>query len=365
MKILEINFFIGGGGASRLLVDLCNHFASEDNIVEALITNDERKYKSSNYISFKDDLNKNVRCIELNAKSGISLKTIWGIFRYVKTNKPDVVHCHCSILLLALPALFLKKTKYIHTIHTLVTRTYPGGWIKKIAYWLYKTKRIIPVTISEECRKSYFECFGTQEDVLIINGRDELTTSEKKSEVLEELENKGIILGDNIPIFIHVSRHHPVKNHDRMFDTFERIGSEGIPYHLIIIGDNYECYDKQYSNHPNIHLIGPKTNIGDYMSLSTFYVISSDKEGLPLSLLEAMSMGVIPICTPAGGIKDVLRDGENGYMGNVVSDDEFYKSVKKAISEYGAISRESLVQEYQSKYTMDICAKKYWELYNS
>lgn len=365
MKITEINFFIGGGGASRLLVDLCNHFVSIGNSVDALITNDERKYEESSYISFKDDLNNKVRCVELNARSGISLKSLWGVFMYVNKNRPDILHCHCSILLLLLPALFFKKTKYIHTIHTLVTRTYPGGWIKKIAYWLYKTNKVIPVTISEECHKSYYECFGSNEDVLIINGRDALKTTAKLSFVRKELEDKGIVFDGESPIFIHVSRHHPVKNHERMLRTFERIGSEGISYHLIIIGDNYECYEDKYCNHKNIHIIGPRTNIGDYMSLSDFYVISSDKEGLPLSLLEAMSMGVIPVCTPAGGIKDVIRNGENGYMGCEVSDDEFYLSVKKAISEKNIIQRESLVQEYRSKYSMEICAQNYWELYNS
>ena len=110
-------------------------------------------------------------------------------------------------------------------------------------------------------------------------------------------------------------------------------------------------------------MIGPRTNIGDYMSFADFFVISSDKEGLPLALLEAMSMGVIPVCTPAGGIKDVIRNGENGYIGKEVSDDAFYATIKQSLSERGKIAANSIIQEYKEKYSMEVCSRKYMEVY--
>ena len=279
----------------------------------------------------------------------------------LNSRHPDVVHLHANILLLLLPVLFCQKVNYVHTIHTLVTRQYPNGIIKRIANWLYRKGKVIPVTISQECHESYKECFGRQEDILITNGREALKTTEKLLSVKKELSDIGVRQGT--PVFLHVARHHPVKNHDRMFKTFQRLSNEGIDYQLIVIGDHYDVYEKQFNGHKQIHLIGARTNIGDYMSFADFFVLTSDKEGLPLSLLEAMSMGVIPVCTPAGGIKDVLRNGENGFMAKEVSDESFYQVVKQALYEGSKISRNSIIKEYKEKYSMEVCAKHYMDIY--
>lgn len=362
MKIIELNFYLGGGGASRLMADLSNKYASDKSNSVMTVSVLESESAGNDFISFKKDLIPSVKYIALNKKSGLGWASLWSVFRLIRKEHPDVVHLHANILLLLLPALFCRKVNYVHTIHTLVTRQYPQGIIKKIANWLYKNGKVIPVTISQECHESYKECFGRQEDILITNGRESLKTTEKLSSVKNELKDIGV--SQDSPIFLHVARHHPVKNHDRMFKTFQRLSDEGMDYQLIVIGDHYDVYEKQFKGHKRIHLIGARTNIGDYMSFADFFVLTSDKEGLPLSLLEAMSMGVIPVCTPAGGIKDVLRNGENGFMSKEVSDESYYQIVKQALLHRNEISRQAIINEYKEKYSMEVCAKHYMNIYN-
>lgn len=362
MKIIELNFYLGGGGASRLMADLSNKYASDKSNSVMTVSVLESESAGNDFISFKKDLIPSVKYIALNKKSGLGWASLWSVFRLIRKEHPDVVHLHANILLLLLPALFCRKVNYVHTIHTLVTRQYPQGIIKKIANWLYKNGKVIPVTISQECHESYKECFGRQEDILITNGRESLKTTEKLLSVKKELADIGVRQGS--PVFLHVARHHPVKNHDRMFKTFQRLSNEGIDYQLIVIGDHYNVYENQFKGHKQIHLIGARTNIGDYMSFADFFVLTSDKEGLPLSLLEAMSMGVIPVCTPAGGIKDVLRNGENGFMSKEVSDEAYYQTVKLALQHKDEISRQSIIKEYKKKYSMEVCAKHYMNIYN-
>lgn len=362
MRILELNFHLGGGGASRLMTDLCNQYASDFENCVTLVSVVDPNTAGNDFISFKSDLSSAVNYIALNKKSGLSISSLWDIYKLIKKVQPDVVHLHANILLLLLPAILYKRANYVHTIHTLVTRQYPDGFVKRVADWLYRKRYVIPVTISKECHESYKNCFGRQEDILITNGRDALKTTDKISVVKNELTNLGVKVG--MPIFLHVSRHHPVKNHDRMFKTFKRLSAEGIDYHLIVIGDHYDEYEDELKGHKQIHLVGPKTNIGDYMSFADYFVLTSDKEGLPLSLLEAMSMGVIPICTPAGGIKDVIRNAQNGFMAKEVSDEAFYYAVKQALDEKDKISRDAIIKEYSEKYSVEVCARHYLNVYN-
>ena len=63
------------------------------------------------------------------------------------------------------------------------------------------------------------------------------------------------------------------------------------------------------------------------MSLADYFVLSSDFEGLPLTLIEAMSMGITPICTPAGGVVDVIKDGKT--YPSICITKEFYPRIFK------------------------------------
>lgn len=84
-------------------------------------------------------------------------------------------------------------------------------------------------------------------------------------------------------------------------------------------------------------------------------------EGLPISLLEAMSMGVMPVSTPAGGVCDVIRNGENGYISSSHSSEDFYKTIKDAIANVAGVTSKYIITEYQEKYSMVACAKAYLE----
>lgn len=84
-------------------------------------------------------------------------------------------------------------------------------------------------------------------------------------------------------------------------------------------------------------------------------------EGLPISLLEAMSMGVVPVSTPAGGVCDVIRNCENGYISFSHSSEDYYKTIKDAIANVGGVTSKQIIEEYKEKYSMIACAKAYTE----
>ena len=64
----------------------------------------------------------------------------------------------------------------------------------------------------------------------------------------------------------------------------------------------------------NVLLAGLQENPIDFMNYMDVFLITSDFEGLPVALLESMSMEVVPFCTEVGGIPNVVKDNLNGVL---------------------------------------------------
>ena len=221
-----------------------------------------------------------------------------------------------------------------------------------------------PVTISKTCLTSYESFYNLQNAVLIKNGCPPKQTSNKFEDVRREIE-KYKQDGDR-KVFIHVARFSEPKNQKQLFDTFLQLRDKGCKFLLVVLGANYEKSGYiNLSNSEDIKILGEKNNVGDYLACADYFVLTSLWEGLPISLIEAMSVGCIPISTPAGGVVDVIRNKENGYITETFSDDEMYKCIKDIIQGKCCIDKSKVVDSYNASFTMEICARNYFALYQN
>lgn len=357
MKILQLTYSLGFGGGERFVVDLSNELSKDNEVILVQILSNNNKL-NAHYLL---DVSKRIKYENLESKKGLSLGVLWKVFKIVRKYKPDVVHAHCSLLAIALAAMLYPKAKYFHTLHSLAHRCLDAKWLKPVLKYLYKNK-VQPVTISRICQKSYEDLYHLRNGALINNGRSPIETTSEAVHVKAEIDSFKVHSDDKV--FLHVARVHPVKNQGLLFETFDRLISEGEHVLLVVIG---EGYDKEpfakYGTHQGIHLLGEKRNVGDYLAASDYFVMSSKMEGLPISLLEAMSLGVIPVSTPAGGVCDVIRNEENGYISSSHTPEDYYRIVKDAIANIGNVSSKEIQNEYKAEYSMVACAQKYFDLY--
>lgn len=359
MKTLQIIYSLCSGGAERFVVDLSNRLAEiPGNEVVLLAVNSLDNPKAAHYLP---DVSPKVAVRSLNCK-GLSLSALWGIHKVIKAERPDIVHLHSNIVLIYLAMLLGTRSKVVHTLHNLAHKCLTWGWCKPINRYLYN-KKVKAITISEECHDSFAALYGrNSSDTLIVNGREKIETTAALPEVRKELDT---ILKPGAPVFVNVARCHPQKNHKMLFETFERLTAEGSDCQLLVVGAHHEANAERYRNHPNIHIIGERRNVADYLACADYFVLSSGYEGLPLTLLEAMSVGCIPVCTPAGGIVDVLRNGENGFLAKGFESEALYASIREALSNAATINRNAIVEEYEKDYSMKTCAERYFEVYNA
>lgn len=71
----------------------------------------------------------------------------------------------------------------------------------------------------------------------------------------------------------------------------------------------------------------------ELLNKSDAYILPSYKEGLPKSILEAMSYGMPIISTPVGGIPEIVSNGENGYLVEPGNKEDIYKAIMSLLND--------------------------------
>lgn len=357
MKILQVTFNLSSGGGERFIVELSNELSQTNDVVLVQIQSNEDAHNAH----YLPDLSKQIEYVNLGFNEGASWGVMTKLMRIIKQEKPDVVHAHCTLLPISLAALFYREPKYFHTLHSTAERCLGSSYLKPLYSLLYR-KYVQAITISQTCNDSYDQLYHLNNAKVITNGRAPIIPTEAVEEVRKEVE--ALKLHSDDEVFIHVGRFHPVKNHTLLFETFKRVIDEGTHVILLVVGNGFEgheVFNKDYCR--GIYLLGEKRNVGDYLLNADCFVMSSIKEGLPISLLEAMSAGLIPVSTPAGGVCDVIVNHLNGYLSKTHEPEDFYNTVKEALENVAGVKPEEVKMEYQEKYSITECARKYKRLY--
>jgi glycosyltransferase involved in cell wall biosynthesis len=316
-------------------------------------------------------LDEKVKFITLGKKPGIDLKMFSKIYKALQQISPDVVHTHLHSGYYCFFAY--KKLKYpfkkIHTLHNLAKRDAPLHGRKMFKYF-FRKNIIQPVSISEEVYKSAVDEYGSYIKTLINNGCDPVKPSVALNETSEKINRYK--KNSDTKILLNVARISRQKNQQLLLDCMRKLEEQDSNAVALILGDyvpdDKKIYDDLVTNKPsNVHFLGKVTNVGDYLLNVDAFVLTSLFEGLPISLLEALSAGAIPVCTPVGGIVSIVKK-DIGFL----SDDVSINAFVEALQSFLQTGKEELEQLrnngkalYQKEFSMESCAVKYNALYHS
>ncbi len=359
MKILEIIPQLSQGGAERFVVDLCNEMSKEHEVVLVVLHN------LNQHGFFRNELNKRVRIISMNKKMGMDWKLFFRLAHLIWKERPDIVHTHLrGIVYSFLAYVFFKKIKFIHTLHTDAEKEAGrdvGKWFRKFAFNL---KYVHPVTISEESQRSFEEFYGFS-PTLIYNGRPPYDFSTDVSIVKSELENLKI--NKRSKLIINIARIQTPKNQLSLAKAIDTLNQQGYDIELAIIGSKTDkdiVSQIEALKSPFIHLLGARPNPRDYMRVADAFCLSSTYEGMPITLIECFSVGAIPLCTPVGGIINMIQDGHNGLLAKGSSQ----KDIENMLKRFLALGKEQIEElkinsaESFVHFDMTSCCQKYCKL---
>lgn len=191
----------------------------------------------------------------------------------------------------------------------------------------YKFDQIL--VISEKINQMFLDLASSEEQknkvVRIYNPID-------VEEIKELAKQPCDIKKNNVPTFVSIGTVFPQKGFDRLLRAHRRLLDEGCQHNVWIVGDGYDFPNiKKLLEELNVQetakLIGFKENPYPYFVKADYYILSSRYEGYPTVLFEAMVLAKPIIATDVSGVREMLNDGELGY---IIENDEnaIYKGMK-------------------------------------
>jgi glycosyltransferase involved in cell wall biosynthesis len=152
---------------------------------------------------------------------------------------------------------------------------------------------------------------------IIANGVGPLASTTSREQVRSALE-----LGEKARLVVHVGNIRPGKGHDALVETvlqlasthpevsFVSIGSEKIPGDL----QRLRSRVRDLNLDDRLRFLGPRRDAIDFISAADVVINPSEVEGLPVAVLEALSLGRPVVATDVGGVSSVVIEGETGYL---------------------------------------------------
>lgn len=317
MKIL---FFIGTlteGGAERVVSTLANKLVGRNFDVEIL-----KYYKSENFYKLNDKVITN--SIEEKTNTINKISNIKYLRKYIKDNADIVISFLAPFNIYSLISNIGNNVPIIVADRNDPRRIPSNFLMRKLRDILYRNAD--GVVLQTKNNLSYFSEAVQKKSTIIYNPFD-------------LKESKGIALEtkkDNI--IVNVARLEKQKNHILLINAFNEIKDEFDDYKLVIYGEGN--YKNELIHHINelklsdrVILAGEHNDIINKIKSSKLFVLSSDYEGMPNSLIEAMCIGLPVISTKVSGSNELIEDGNNGLLVDINNKEELVKAMKKMLKD--------------------------------
>lgn len=321
---------MGKGGAERVIAVLSKYFA--DDGYEVVVTTEWESEEE--YMLDKKVRRVSVGLTEKEEKKSRIIKILLRILRYrqeIQKEKPDIVISFCAkanfrsayaMKGLDIPLLVSVRNdpQIDYAPHRFATR--------------YMEKKAAGCVFQTEHAKQFFRADFQKKSRIIWN-----PLSEKflKTDLKKPIERQHRI--------VTVGRITKQKNQKLLLEAFEEIKKQYPDYHLYIYGEDskdgskeeLEYFITQKCLQDSVCFKGVCQNIEQEIKKSDIFVLSSNYEGMPNALLEAMALGIPVIATdcPCGGPAMMIDNGKSGLLVPIKDKEALVTSMKTLIQDSG------------------------------
>jgi glycosyltransferase involved in cell wall biosynthesis len=241
---------------------------------------------------------------------------VWPALRdIIRRRGIDVVHAHdYKTDLLALMVSAVERVRPIATAHG-----WSGVGMKERCYYA-ADRRVLAcypkvLAVSERIREAIIRAGGRAARVLTLPNGINAAAFRRDADGRSRMRH-ALQLPAGAVVIGTVGRLESVKRHDVLLEAAAH--TPGRPW-VVIAGDGpergaIEARARALGMTGRLRLLGHRADAAEVQQAFDVYVQSSDSEGAPNAVLEAMAMEVPIVATDVGGTRDLLRDGEDGLL---------------------------------------------------
>lgn len=302
---MKIGFFISQimyGGAEMVLVNLANEFKDRglDVVLITTIRMSEEPSLRNGIVRYVLNEEEKNRIIPNSVSNQYILKKI------VRTNNLDVL------------VSFMGGALFHGVLATLGT----------------KTKSIISIRNDPDATFNTKKKAFLARTILPMASYCVFQTEQAQNWFPERLRKKSVVIPNGIKSIFFNAEYKPKKrtiltcgrleaqkNHKLLISAIKNVVKKYTDVKLVVVGEGslkeeLKSYVNELGLTSNIDFVGTTTNVVDYYSTADLFVLSSDYEGIPNVLLEALAVGVPAISTdcPCGGPHMIIEGGVNGIL---------------------------------------------------
>lgn len=255
----------------------------------------------------------NVTC--LTAANNIQIfRKVPALVKYIRQQKIQLVHCHLPWAGIA--GRIAAKAAGIPVVYTEHNNFSRYHNLTKIASRLTMSLNQLVIPVSGDAEQALKEVVDTSKVKLILNGVDTIAFKRESSQLT--IRRKLQIPEDHIVISTAA-----VFREQKRLDNFIKVaGNIAAKYDkvsFVLVGDGpekekIEELAKPLLNTGRIYFAGLQQDVKPYFNITDIYLMTSDFEGLPIALLEAMSMACAVVATRVGGIPEVIENNVSGLL---------------------------------------------------
>ncbi len=316
------------------------------------------------------------------------LKSLWQLYRFIKKEKPDILHSHTpkAGLLAMLAAKYAGVKIRIHTIAGLRFMT-STGITKKILVMMEKLtassathvwpnsfsllKYIRENKLVSESKLNVI-AKGSSNGINLKRFSEENLNKEKLQQIREQLS-----FNPEYIYLLSVGRIVNDKGIDELLKVFSELYKENDKLKLILLGSFEEELDpisfeskSVLKNHPGIIHINWSNEVEYYMQFASLLIHPSHREGFPNVILQAGAMNCPVVCSIIEGNIDIVEHEKTGLLFKVKNEADLKEKLKFAIShpeqikQYAVELRNKIENHFDQQIVHQAIRDKYFELIN-
>ena len=343
MKIIRLSTFLDFGGVERRLANIAHHQDKNEWVFACF----DRKG-----IAAKEIESQGKRVENLNTKASIySIGTLWKTYRFLKKEKPDVMHTSGAEA--NFHGILAAKLAGVPTIigEEIGTPNHSKK-AQMIFSFVYKFADYV---------------IGNSQAVLNVVHKLDKVPRKKLVKIANPVLFKEIIPSPDLSFpsesfnIISVSRLEKVKNIEGVLSVMKSLKDTDYKVHYWIIGSGVIEEDLRklvasLNLSDFVTFLGFKNNPLSYVQQADLYLLNSFTEGFSNSLAEAMYSKTPSLSTRSGAAEEIISDGVNGFLTDVADNELLYNNLIKIISlpseqlkSIGERGHETIVQNYSLK----------------